>query len=103
MTDFQPFLAPAKINLFLHITGQRADGSPVLPPMPWPMYSRLTDEDAYAIAAYLKSLPPVWHKVPDKLPPGSKAVATDWVLPKPSAWDAPKAPPPGTDSTAAGS
>ena len=26
MTDFQPFLAPAKINLFLHITGQRTDG-----------------------------------------------------------------------------
>jgi 4-diphosphocytidyl-2-C-methyl-D-erythritol kinase len=24
--DFQPFLAPAKINLFLHITGRRADG-----------------------------------------------------------------------------
>jgi 4-diphosphocytidyl-2-C-methyl-D-erythritol kinase len=26
MADFQTFLAPAKINLFLHITGQRADG-----------------------------------------------------------------------------
>lgn len=26
MRDFQTFLAPAKINLFLHITGQRADG-----------------------------------------------------------------------------
>ena len=26
MLDFQPFQAPAKINLFLHITGQRADG-----------------------------------------------------------------------------
>lgn len=26
LQDFQPFLAPAKINLFLHITGQRADG-----------------------------------------------------------------------------
>ena len=26
MQDFQEFLAPAKINLFLHITGQRADG-----------------------------------------------------------------------------
>lgn len=26
MEDFQTFLAPAKINLFLHITGRRADG-----------------------------------------------------------------------------
>lgn len=26
MQDFKSFLAPAKINLFLHITGQRADG-----------------------------------------------------------------------------
>ncbi len=26
MQDFQAFLAPAKINLFLHITGQRPDG-----------------------------------------------------------------------------
>ncbi|MEE9331838.1 MAG: 4-(cytidine 5'-diphospho)-2-C-methyl-D-erythritol kinase [Methylophilaceae bacterium] len=26
MPDFNTFLAPAKINLFLHITGQRADG-----------------------------------------------------------------------------
>ncbi|MCF8193270.1 MAG: 4-(cytidine 5'-diphospho)-2-C-methyl-D-erythritol kinase [Candidatus Methylopumilus sp.] len=26
MPNFQTFLAPAKINLFLHITGQRADG-----------------------------------------------------------------------------
>jgi 4-diphosphocytidyl-2-C-methyl-D-erythritol kinase len=26
MSDFQTFLAPAKVNVFLHITGQRADG-----------------------------------------------------------------------------
>ncbi|PKO43523.1 MAG: 4-(cytidine 5'-diphospho)-2-C-methyl-D-erythritol kinase [Betaproteobacteria bacterium HGW-Betaproteobacteria-22] len=26
MNDFKPYPAPAKINLFLHITGQRADG-----------------------------------------------------------------------------
>jgi len=72
-------------------TGQRADGTELLPPMPWQMFSNLTDEDAYAIAAYLKSLPPVSHKVPDKRPPGSKPGKNDWVLPAPSAWDAPKA------------
>ena len=84
-------------------TGQRADGSEVLPPMPWPMYSNMTDEDAYAIAAYLKSLPAVNHKVPDKLPPGTKPAKNDWVLPEPLAWDAPRTPPGGApaDSAAA--
>jgi mono/diheme cytochrome c family protein len=77
-------------------TGQRADGSEVLPPMPWPMYTNLSDDDAYSIAAYLKSLPPVSHKVPDKLPPGSKPAKSDWVLPQPLAWDAPKTPPAGS-------
>jgi mono/diheme cytochrome c family protein len=72
-------------------TGQRADGTTVLPPMPWPMYTNLTDDDVYSIAAYLKSLPPVVHKVPDKLPPGSMPDKNDWVLPTPLAWDAPVA------------
>lgn len=71
-------------------TGMRADGSIVLPPMPWPMYTNLSDDDAYSIAAYLKSLPAVSHKMPDKLPPGSKAMPNDWVLPQPLAWDAPR-------------
>jgi len=71
-------------------TGMRADGSQLLPPMPWEMYSNLTDEDAYAIAAYLKSLPPVSHKVPDKKPPKTKPGKNDWVVPAPSAWDAPR-------------
>lgn len=82
-------------------TGQRADGTPVLPPMPWPMYTNLTDDDAYSIAAYLKSLPAVSHKVPTKLPPGSKAEKNDWVLPQPLAWDAPKAAAPGDTAAAA--
>ena len=43
-------------------TGQRPDKSPLLPPMPWPMYAHMTDEEAYAVAAYLKSIPPVWEK-----------------------------------------
>ena len=76
-------------------TGQRADGSEVLPPMPWPMYTNLADEDAYSIAAYLKSLPVVSHRVPTKLPPGTRAAKNDWVLPEPLAWDAPRTPPGG--------
>lgn len=77
-------------------TGQRPDGTVLVPPMPWQMFSNLTDEDAYAIAAYLKSLPPVSHKVPDKRPPGSKPEKNDWVLPEPSAWDAPRPAPADT-------
>lgn len=80
-------------------TGQRADGSEVLPPMPWPMYAHLTDEDAYAIAAFLKSIPPVSHRVPDKLPPGQSAAGAI-VIPPPTAWDAPRTPPAGQDTTA---
>jgi hypothetical protein len=34
------------------------------PIMPWMAYSKLTDEDAAAIAAYLKSLPPIDHRAP---------------------------------------
>jgi len=79
-------------------TGQRADGTPVLPPMPWPMYTNLSDDDAYSIAAYLKSLPPVSHKVLDKLPPGTKPGPHDLVIPPPSAWDAPR---PAAGDTAA--
>lgn len=44
-------------------TGVRPDGRR-LAFMPWPAYAHLTDEDAAAIAAYLKSLPPVDHRVP---------------------------------------
>lgn len=76
-------------------TGQRPDGSPILPPMPWPNLASLTDEDAHALAAYLKSLQPVRHKVPDRLGPGKKAAGSAIMVPPPPAWDAPKGPPPG--------
>lgn len=42
-------------------------GRPVLPPMPWPAYSHLDDEDLRAIYAYLKTLPPVANVVPQPL------------------------------------
>ncbi len=45
-------------------TGERPDGRMLAPVMPWRGLSVLTKSDALAIAAYLKSLPPVSHKVP---------------------------------------
>lgn len=50
--------------------GQRPDGSPLLPPMPWPNTAQLTDEDLAALAAYLKSIPAVKHAVPARVAPG---------------------------------
>lgn len=43
-------------------------GRPILPPMPWEMIGKLTDEDLKAVFAYLKSIPPVKNKVPDPKP-----------------------------------
>jgi hypothetical protein len=41
--------------------------------MPWPTFSKLSDEDVGAIVAYLRSLPPVRHRVPEDVEPGSRA------------------------------
>ena len=41
--------------------------------MPWTNYARLRYEDAAAIARYLQALPPVRHRVPDRVPPGTPA------------------------------
>jgi mono/diheme cytochrome c family protein len=42
-----------------------AKSRPILPPMPWPAYKNLTDEDLKAIFAYLKTIPAVANHVPD--------------------------------------
>jgi mono/diheme cytochrome c family protein len=39
-------------------TGERPDGRILVPAMPWRAYASLTDDDARAVARYLKSLPP---------------------------------------------
>lgn len=44
--------------------GARPDGRILAPPMPVESFKHLTDADALAIAAYLKSLPPIKNKVP---------------------------------------
>jgi mono/diheme cytochrome c family protein len=43
---------------------------PILPPMPWLAYSRMTDDDLAAIFAYLRAIPAVKNRVPDSVPAG---------------------------------
>ncbi|HNL40505.1 MAG TPA: hypothetical protein PKH43_15245, partial [Saprospiraceae bacterium] len=43
----------------------------LLPPMPWPNYARMSDDELKAIFAFLKSLPPVKNVVPAPIPPAS--------------------------------
>jgi len=45
-------------------TGKRPDSRILAPPMPMESFKNLTHSDAMAIAAYLKTLPPVENKVP---------------------------------------
>jgi mono/diheme cytochrome c family protein len=52
-------------------TGVRPDGRTLAPIMPWKALASLTDSDARAVVAYLRSLPPVSNKVPGPLAPGS--------------------------------
>lgn len=41
----------------------------ILPPMPWPWYGKMRDEELKAMFAYLKSIPPIHNRVPDPEPP----------------------------------
>lgn len=43
--------------------GQRPDGTVILPFMPWPSYSRWSDDDLKAVWLYLRTLPAVNHPV----------------------------------------
>lgn len=45
--------------------GLRPDGKSILPFMPYGLYNRLGDEDAAALIAYLKTLPPVDRALPE--------------------------------------
>ena len=44
-------------------TGKKPEGEMLSPPMPWPVYRNMTDEDLKAIYAYLTSLKPVKNVV----------------------------------------
>lgn len=47
----------------------QGQGRQILPPMPWPNYGKMTDDDLKAVFAYLRQVPPVKNKVPDPIPP----------------------------------
>ena len=38
---------------------------PILPPMPWPAFRNMTDDDLKAMFAYLRTVPPIKNRVPD--------------------------------------
>jgi mono/diheme cytochrome c family protein len=56
-------------------TGVRPDGRELAPVMPWHSYGALKDEDAAALVAYLKSLPPVKFQPPHFVGWGEKPPA----------------------------
>ncbi len=51
-------------------TGVRPDGRKLAPIMPYEHFAHLKPDDAQAIAAYLKSLPPVDNAIPGPFGPG---------------------------------
>ena len=55
--------------------GARPDGRQLAPVMPYHAYGALTDEDATALASFIKSLPPVRNQVPGPVGPGESAPA----------------------------
>lgn len=56
-------------------SGTNNHGIRTIPVMPWPAYANITEADAMAMAQYLKSLPPVSHRVPADVRPGQRASA----------------------------
>ncbi len=46
--------------------GIRKDGTRSIPfPMPWTSYANLSDDDMNAIIAYLRTIPPVYNRIPE--------------------------------------
>lgn len=81
-------------------TGHRPDQTPLNPPMPWPAYAHMSDDDAHALATFIKSLPPIVHKAPAVIPPGTPATGPRLTFPPPPAWDGMNLPkPPDTPAT----
>jgi len=75
-------------------TGKRPDGRILAPPMPVNSFKALGRSDAMAIAAYLKSLPPIKNKVPGPFGPSQKPTSFVYQVLPPDKYT-PTPPPPG--------
>lgn len=54
-------------EIFRAITsGVNKDGKFLAPMMPYPLFSQIDKEDIYSIIAYIRTLPPIKNKVPEK-------------------------------------
>jgi len=58
------------------------EGRDILPPMPWPNFAQMTDQDLRAVFAYLRSLKPIENAVPDPISPAGERLPTGKVSPK---------------------
>jgi mono/diheme cytochrome c family protein len=70
-TFYPPNITPAALGnwsdgeiMRAMTAGVSKDGTPLFPFMPYPIYSELTEEDATALVAYLRTLPPIPNEVP---------------------------------------
>ena len=70
------------------ITGERPDGRVLAPIMPWRALAHLTKPDLAALIAYLRSLPPVSHKVPGPFGPNEQTPVFVMQLTPPAAAEA---------------
>src|SRR3984885_3136597 len=72
-------------------TGKTPEGRELSPVMPYPALSHLSDVDAQAVVAFLKSLPPVSNKVKNFGPDDKVTINVSAVLP-PNVYNALPAP-----------
>lgn len=79
-------------------TGVRPDGRILAPPMPVDQFKHMTHADALAIAAYLKTLPPVKHAVAGPFGPGETPVGFVYQVVPADKYVPTPAPPPATAS-----
>ena len=58
--------------------GKDPDGKYLAPPMPWPAFRNMSDDDTWAMVAYLQNLKAVSNAVPESQGPPGADGKPDW-------------------------